>query len=195
MSTYRERRERRAERRRQWAASRTRAAESSMASATRLADQIPLGQPILVGHHSEAHARRDRDRIDNGIRNSIEHEKMAQRHLESATTIEAQLERSIYDDDPDAIERLEERIAVLEAQRARVKAINKAVRSGAGWQERLDPPLTEKEKRDLVNAARFAPGGTNGGYPSYHLTNLSGNINRQKKRLERLRREAGGEAR
>lgn len=35
-------------------------------------DGIPLGQPILVGHHSEAHARRDTERIDNAIRFTVE---------------------------------------------------------------------------------------------------------------------------
>ena len=31
-------------------------------------DSIPPGQPILVGHHSEARARRDKVRIDSGKR-------------------------------------------------------------------------------------------------------------------------------
>jgi hypothetical protein len=33
-----------------------------------IADGIPLGQPILVGHHSERHARRDAEKIENGMR-------------------------------------------------------------------------------------------------------------------------------
>ncbi len=33
----------------------------------KLADSIPLGQPILVGHHSERHARRDVERIHSGM--------------------------------------------------------------------------------------------------------------------------------
>ena len=36
-----------------------------------LADGIPLGQPILVGHHSERHARKDAERIDNGMRRAV----------------------------------------------------------------------------------------------------------------------------
>ncbi|MFE3182722.1 DUF3560 domain-containing protein [Streptomyces violascens] len=35
------------------------------ASAHRLADSIPFGQPILIGHHSERRARRDQERIHN----------------------------------------------------------------------------------------------------------------------------------
>jgi protein-L-isoaspartate O-methyltransferase len=32
---------------------------------------IPFGQPILVGHHSERHARRDAQRIENGMRKAV----------------------------------------------------------------------------------------------------------------------------
>jgi phospholipid N-methyltransferase len=36
-----------------------------------IADGIPLGQPILVGHHSERHARKDAQRIENGMRKAV----------------------------------------------------------------------------------------------------------------------------
>jgi protein-L-isoaspartate O-methyltransferase len=36
-----------------------------------IADNIPLGQPILVGHHSEKHARKDAERIENGMRKAV----------------------------------------------------------------------------------------------------------------------------
>lgn len=36
-----------------------------------IADNIPLGQPILVGHHSERHARKDAERIENGMRRTL----------------------------------------------------------------------------------------------------------------------------
>src|SRR5690348_14788034 len=39
-------------------------AEQARAAVSAIADQIPLGQPILVGHHSEARARRDAERIE-----------------------------------------------------------------------------------------------------------------------------------
>ena len=37
-----------------------------------IADNIPLGQPILVGHHSERHARRDAAKIENGMRKAVQ---------------------------------------------------------------------------------------------------------------------------
>jgi protein-L-isoaspartate O-methyltransferase len=36
-----------------------------------IADNIPLGQPILVGHHSEKHARKDAEKIENGMRRAV----------------------------------------------------------------------------------------------------------------------------
>jgi hypothetical protein len=43
-----------------------------------LAERIPLGQPILVGHHSERRARRDVERIQAGAHKSAEESKRAQ---------------------------------------------------------------------------------------------------------------------
>lgn len=40
-------------------------------SVERICDGIPLGQPILVGHHSERHARKDAERIENGMRKAV----------------------------------------------------------------------------------------------------------------------------
>lgn len=42
-----------------------------------IADGIPMGQPILVGHHSEGRARRDQERIHNATRTSIDEGKRA----------------------------------------------------------------------------------------------------------------------
>ena len=70
--TYRERKERRAERRAEWARKRKAKSEAAFSAVKNLADQIPLGQPILVGHHSERRARRDADRISSNMTKGIE---------------------------------------------------------------------------------------------------------------------------
>lgn len=46
-------------------------AEQAHATVSRITDGIPLGQPILVGHHSERHARKDQERIENGMRRAV----------------------------------------------------------------------------------------------------------------------------
>jgi protein-L-isoaspartate O-methyltransferase len=46
-------------------------AERARKAVADIADNIPLGQPILVGHHSERHARRDAEKIENGMRKTV----------------------------------------------------------------------------------------------------------------------------
>jgi phospholipid N-methyltransferase len=46
-------------------------AKAAHAVVTSITEHIPLGQPILVGHHSEARARRDAERIDNAMRKAV----------------------------------------------------------------------------------------------------------------------------
>ena len=46
-------------------------AEAARQAVAALTDHIPLGQPILVGHHSERRARRDAERIENGLRKAV----------------------------------------------------------------------------------------------------------------------------
>ena len=54
-----DRAEERAERFEDYSDKRMRDAESARKAVAAIADNIPFGQPILVGHHSEKHARRD----------------------------------------------------------------------------------------------------------------------------------------
>jgi hypothetical protein len=182
--TYRERREARAERLREWATKREARAEQAAASVDALASLIPLGQPILRGHHSQGRAERDRDRIVNGTRRVVAHSTKAREFTSRAENIEAAAEHAIYSDDADAITRLTERIAGLESERDTIKAYNAACRKGTA-----DPAtLPAKLARELASSIRVwgdvqCPGGR---FPSYTLRNLSGNISRQKRRLAAL---------
>lgn len=46
-------------------------AESAHKAVAAIADNIPFGQPILVGHHSEKRARADAKRIESGMRRAV----------------------------------------------------------------------------------------------------------------------------
>ncbi len=178
--TYRERRERRAERYRGWADKR-----QADAAATFAADEHYRGdhafnfQPGHIPERARVIAREDRA-----------HESLhkAARMDERADNIESQLAGAIYSDDPDAIEALEARIAELETERERIKTYNASARRGAP-----DPSqLTEGERANLASIARTSPYqlGKHGEFPAYHLSNLGGNIGRQRARLKDLKRRA-----
>lgn len=66
-----ERADERAERFEDYSEKRGTEAERARDAVAYIANGIPLGQPILVGHHSERHARRDAEKIENGMRRSI----------------------------------------------------------------------------------------------------------------------------
>jgi hypothetical protein len=191
--TYRERRMRRVERLRDWAPAHDRKSEAGFNAARVIADGIPMGQPILVGHHSEKRHRRDIERIDNGMRKGIEEARIADRMRSRADAIEEQAEGAIYSDDPDAVERLEERLAELEAERTRIKAFNAACRKAKTFVRGI---LTEAEERRLLRTFELCPyHKPEKGAPSYHLANLSGNIKRQRDRLVAVKARQAAQAR
>jgi len=66
-----DRAEERADRFETYSENRTKDAERAHQAVARIADGIPLGQPILIGHHSERHARRDAEKIENGMRKAV----------------------------------------------------------------------------------------------------------------------------
>ena len=183
MTTYRERREARAERLAGWAEGREAKAAAGFARARQMGEAIPFGQPILVGHHSEGRDRNYRARMGRTYDRAFEDAAKAESMASRAANIEDQLSGAIYDDDPDAIERLEERIAALEAQREQRKAENAAFR---------------KEHREALKAMSGYERSQAVPWPSYSVTNLSGNISRNRERLavvrQRQARQAASEA-
>ena len=185
MSTYRERREAKADRLREWADKREVKSDEAFERSRAISDMIPFGQPILVGHHSEGRARRDQDRIHSGMSRGVEHGRKAEEFRSRADNIEAAAEKAVYSDDVDAIERLEERIAEREEERDRIKKFNATARKGAPDYE----ILTDDEVAQLLSIAKVASYqlGKGGSFPGYKLTNLGGTIRRDKKRLEELR--------
>lgn len=179
--TRRERLEAKLEKRAEWAQGRDAKAAASFGKYRAIADNIPLGQPILVDHYSAPRHRRDIGRMDSAISAAVESTQMAAHHRAKADGLEAQLESSIFSDDPDAPEALAARIAELEAQRAAMKASNAAFRKGdAAWSALLGITLEQAAAR----RARIMEGYSwcRQPHPTYSLSNLGGNINRLKKR-------------
>ena len=81
---------------------------------------IPLGQPILTDHYSASRHRSDINKMDNAIRKSVAENEKAEYYRNKLNNIDN--EGVISSDDPKAIEKLEEKIKVLEKQKEIVKA-------------------------------------------------------------------------
>lgn len=203
--TRRERLERKLEKRAEWAESRDRKAGAAFDGARDAVAGIPPGQPILVGHHSEKRHRAALNRHDQRIRAGMESHDMAKHHRSKADGLARQLDRSIYSDDPDAIDRLWDKIADLEAQRERNNAIN------AAWRKAKKPGVDDQPGWDRVAAilgASFDPADTTSRIlakvrrswalqpyhrqpvPSYVNQNLGGQITNAKKRISRIEASA-----
>lgn len=179
--TMRERMERRAELRRDWAQKRAARADSAFKAAHAVAEMIPLGQPILIGHHSEGRARGDAKRIESRMASGVESEQMAVRHERKAATIESRLKRTIFSDDANAAENLKNRIADRERIIERMKFVNKAhakfLKTGV---MPADVSESEAQKiREYKPAYSWEPHP----YPPYSLTNLRNQIAADRKRL------------
>lgn len=178
--TYRERREARVDRLREWADKREERAAASLAGEPSYRnDWAFISQPGRIPAR-EAMNRRDERR----------HESLAKADSmrSRADSIEAAAEHAIYSDDEDAVERLRERIAGLEAERARIKAYNASARKGPADVSLLD----DRQRAELASVAKYAPYQLrkNGAAPAYWLANLTGNISRQRNRLAQLERRA-----
>jgi Domain of unknown function (DUF3560)/Family of unknown function (DUF6381) len=188
--TYRERRAARADRLREWADKREAKADAASQRASDMASVIPFGQPILVGHYSEGWDRRYRDRIHSTMGAAVEHGRKAESMRSRADNIDAAADRAIYSDDPDAIERLREKVADLEGQRERWKAYNAACRKAGRCTEEALALLDATQRREMTTTAERCPEflGKAGQAPAYHVQNLTGLIGRTRKRLEALER-------
>ena len=77
-----------------------------------MADAIPFGQPILIGHHSEKRDRNFRDRIGRTFERATETAEKAKHYAEKADRLENNT--AISSDDPDAIGALREKLKKCE---------------------------------------------------------------------------------
>ena len=164
MATYRERREAKAERLRGWAEKRIERANAALNSQPELGhDWAFITQPGHIPERARMNARDDRAMASLSKAASMNGR---------AAGIEDQLDHAIYDDDPDAIERLRERIAQLEARHEATKArpheayelsnSNGNIRRYRARLAKLDPSTVTPDTRCCKHAARYHRGDPDG---------------------------------
>lgn len=193
------------EKRERFAARAEKAREASSAAhgeARRIGSFIPLGQPILVGHHSEKRHRRDIDKIDRSMRKAIDLDSKASHYERKAESYGAS--GAIMSDNPDAIDLLREKLAAMQAERENYKAANKLLAAvyrkakkalghephTVGQWETLIGSLavSDELRRQMLAGVRMAPSYQFVKF-GYQITNLGGNIRRVEKRIAAMERE------
>lgn len=184
MNDYEKKQQARRERLEAAAASTVAASNAACAQARRMADAIPGGQPILVGHHSEGRDRRYRAKIgtkmDQAVALSRKAEELARR-AESVGT------GGISSDDPDAVTKLQQQLADAQSSQAAMKAVNAAIRKhrddkpaqlqalqGLGWSAERAEKMLEPDFAGRV------------GFPAFALSNNNANIKRIEQRIAEL---------
>ncbi|HHO81694.1 MAG TPA: DUF3560 domain-containing protein [Halothiobacillus sp.] len=154
---------------------------STYRRAKEMLDEIPLGQPIHVGHHSEQRDRNYRDQIDNTFRKSVNLDKKAEYYDEKAASVGT---GGISSDDPDAIDKLREELEMIQEKQRRMKAVNKALRTHKTQEKRIaalvSEGFTEEEASELLSRPGFF------GYESFTLQNNNAKARRIAHRISQL---------
>lgn len=152
-------------------------AESSDAAANQIADMIPMGQPVLVGHHSEKADRNRRGRMHRLFDRAHEEHKTAEdlrRRAEAVGTA------GISADDPAATGKLEAKGSELEAKRDTMKRANTHWKRH-GTLEGFDE-LGAKDKAAALRGMQLM--GADVPFPGYALRNIGARIRQAKARAE-----------
>ena len=137
-----ERAEDRAERFSGYSSNRANDADTAFKEVKEISDHIPFGQPILVGHHSEKRARRQAQKIENGMRRAVQMWETSEYWTSRAAGV---LRSATYKDR--AHVRVK-RIKKLEAENRKYSGYytpnpKYTPRIQRGWREEVDAPETE----------------------------------------------------
>jgi hypothetical protein len=158
-----------------------------------LSDLIPIGQPILIGHHSEKRHRNHLRKIDSALHNSVIHSDLAEKYNKKASRLNS--DTSISSDDPDALDKLEKKKSRLIADRTTYKEINKIVRQTPRnhcTPEKMDTLKVQFGLSEKTILSLFVPSKVHGtGLPTYVLSNLSNRIKSIQARIDSLKNQKG----
>lgn len=179
-NNFEERRQNRITYAQEKAAKKQRASEQLYKHAKEMAAFIPFGQPILVGHHSEGRDRRFRNKVHDTFGKSFKAQEQAEYYSDKAESIANN--RTIFSDDPDAIEKLKNKLACIEAAQAYMKAANKYIKKGDKDGFLTLPHSTEERWQKLTTPSPM----NRIGFPAYAFQNNNAEMRRVKMRIKEL---------
>lgn len=141
---------------------RTEDAERAREAVSEIAGRFEFGQPILIGHHSQRQAERDKERIEAGMRKAIKAWETAEYWQRRAA---AAVRHAKYKERPDVRAR---RIKTIEADRRKIERhlkdqANEAILWGLvdqpeKWKPRADGTMPTREERAYYIAGRMRDG-------------------------------------
>ncbi|CAN7658451.1 DUF3560 domain-containing protein [Acidovorax sp. LjRoot129] len=179
----------RAERRRDGLAAKAAALEGQgqqlLDSARSRASNIPFGQPILVGHHSEGRDRRYREKIHNDIGRGID---LLDQAKEARSQVQA-VGIGISSDDPDALVKLRDQLLHARKSQDLMTAANKQIRKHKGNTDAAIAALVEAGMTEINAREALKPDFMGRvGFPSYALSNNNANMRRIELRIKEIER-------
>lgn len=186
LGDYQERQEAKRDRLEERAAKAEAVSNERFNTASTLGKMLPFGQPILVGHHSEAKHRKHAESINTNMRKSVEAQDKAEYLSRRADSVGS---AGIASDDPEAVEKLKKKLEGLIKSHELMKAVNKIVRSSHMTEEDKIEYLvnthgqTEERAKKLLRPCEFFG---KFGFDAYALQNSNANIRTTRKRLEHL---------
>lgn len=143
MNYYEEKQARKLERYTELADKARKESNAAYERSNKLSEMIPFGQPILVGHHSEGMHRNHIKKIHSAMDKSIELSDKSEYFNSKANNILNS--NVISSDDPEALEKLENKLKLLLEKREEIKA-----REHHSWElSNLSGNITTVKKRIL----------------------------------------------
>ena len=151
------------------------------------------GEPVKVGHHSERRHRRLIERADRDGARAVELWRKAEYYREKAKA--AARNKAIYSDDPQALEKLREKLRLLEEAHEEGKRLNAEYRRVKGDIDKMNIPEDLKKEYKEAKAKWFMGPDNWRPYPSFAVSNTNAEIRRIKERIAALEKAAEAESR
>ena len=187
MNSYEAKQEARKERYQSKAVKAEQESNDRFSASRKITEMIPMGQPILVGHHSESGHRAALKRSAQNMDKSVEANKKAEYYEQKAASVGT---GGISSDDPEAITKLQAKLAGLKQGQEYMKEINAKYRKAKGDPDKMDVPeitkqMIRKTKKDYyLGPGRFKP------FEGFSLSNNNANIKSVEKRIAALKSTA-----